>query len=358
VAHPGTINNLRYLKRQLLVPEQTLQKNYFREVIHQYGVDATYYRHDSGFFETPSAIHLNYTYGEDTTVSYWLSSPVVVYMQAIGDSILLNKFGIETDGDFSVYILKEDFTEQFRDLVGSPVQQLFSTTISADISGFSGIISGDIINDEISGFTSALIENLIPGQYEQSFVGDFTRYPKRTNEYTYKSPSYTERNVNGSLSGSYTVNVDIGGVGTASGQVSGTLSYYNEEPGKNNGPHWYIAPQVGDFFRLDFNEDNREEYEITRVYDKELTVEGMNQLLSKYIWKMDVVRRDPSYENVIGGLSGNIEEEKTTADRSQFEEWHETVSNEIFNYDERDVDSVDKQNSDSVYGGYGRIDNQ
>ena len=74
----------------------------------------------------------------------------------------------------------------------------------------------------------------------------------------------------------------------------------------------------------------------------------MNPLLGKYIWKCDCVRRDPSYEDV----EGETQEELLTTSKGEQNQWHEDVSNEIFDYDHEPVDDIDGVNSDSVYGDY------
>ena len=47
-----------------------------------------------------------------------------------------------------------------------------------------------------------------------------------------------------------------------------------------------IHPEVGDIITIDFpDENNREQYEITDCYDKQLTNDGISPLLHNYIWK-------------------------------------------------------------------------
>ncbi|GAF80851.1 unnamed protein product, partial [marine sediment metagenome] len=96
------IKNLRFLKKENLLSERRIQKEYYRDLINAYGVDTKYFRKDVSFYDVPSG-YCNYTYGEDTTATYYLSAPMVVYMEMLGDSFLLNKFGIETDGDAAIY---------------------------------------------------------------------------------------------------------------------------------------------------------------------------------------------------------------------------------------------------------------
>ena len=354
MAHPGTITNLRFLKRNNLHSEQDLQKNYFREIIHSYGIDCYYFRHDANFFEQPSAIYVNYVYGEKTTMSYWLSSSMVVYMEMHGDSIILNKFGLETDADGSCFILIDDFTEKYRDIIGTEKQDTFNTIITGNVSAFFSEPSGKIYNIDLDGFTSSHFDFGTSGNFNGIYSGEFIRTPKLYNNYVYKSGSYNTRKTLGTLSGLYSCTVDESGNGFLSGEISGILQYHIEDPGKHGGPNWKIAPQVGDFFRLDFSDENHEEYEITRVYDRNLKSDGLNPLLSKYVWKCDVVRRDPSYESVVGDetTEGHSEEEFTN-DRQIVADFDKIVSDQIFDYDKQIVDNIDdKIDLDKVYGDY------
>lgn len=380
--HPGTINNIRYLKRNRIVSEQQLQRSWYRELIHSYGVDASYFRHDFDAFTTLSAKNYDAIYGEQSALSYWLSAGVIVYMEAQGDQALLNKLGIETNGDFDAYILVDDFSEQFRDLVGTATTDDLTSLISGSFTNNYGLMRGDVSNADLNGLTSGWVnlDVTTSGYLSGAISGDisgivsgiydyeYTRYPRLYSDHIYRSGAYTDRVVLGSLSGTLSGNF-VNDTGYAIGSVSGTLGYYVDDPSRDGGGNnWFIAPKVGDFFRLDFYSeeggsirDNREEYEITQVVDRNLQVDGLNPLLSKYVWQMACVRRDPSYEDVIGapdnvnpeldGTDGQKEEEFTTS-KSFHNDWIEDASNDIFDYSEDIVDENDGLNSDDVYGGY------
>ena len=63
---------------------------------------------------------------------------------------------------------------------------------------------------------------------------------------------------------------------------------------------------------------------------------------------MEVVRRDPSYEDV----ASPTKEEEYTTNKVQLSNINEDVSDEIFDYENEIVDENDGINSDQVYGGY------
>ena len=357
-ARPTTVDRIRYLDRSQLVPEQEVFGNYYREIISQFGIDTEYYRHDDRAFAPVSSDVYDYTYGDDTTRSYFFTAPLVIYMEANSDSVNLNRFGIETDGDMVCYIVRDDFTECFRDKLGAPRFDTISAFVSGNIVKHVGPVSGEVSNSEISGYTSIDVSfTNFPcsgGLVSTTVSGDWTRFPVKFNRFVAESEAYTERTVNGTLTGSVNGFLNGLGNGLVSGVVSGDLQYF-VEPEQRYGENWGIAPQVGDFFRIDFDELNHEEYEITRVHDKNLESDGLNPLLSRYIWRMDCVRRDPSYEDVVGDEIGNPTEEEFTNDRQFLNDAATIVSDEIFDYDNEIVDEAgadDSTSLDDIYGGY------
>lgn len=348
---PVSINEIRYLKRKNLKHEAFLQKNYFREIINHYGIDVNYFRLKMEWYASPSGVYSNYTYGENTTSVYEVSAPMVVFMKVDDDSPILRRFGIETTVNAEIYMMRQDFTEQFRDIVGIPTTGNFSTPISADISNFSGLISGEIIGNTLSGITSAW--TTVPsGTISANYSAGFTRYPVAVNPDIARKIYFREREVNGTLDGTISGTVDLSGNGFISGTVSGLLNYFSPAYSLSGNSDWGIAPQVGDFFRLDeFDSDvsNYEEYEVTEVLDKQLTPIGLNPHLKRYIWRCTVVRRDPSNEIV----EGSTQEEAFTPDYLEYNNWNQIVSDDIFNYDTEIIDPIDGTGSDSTYGGYG-----
>ena len=342
------VDEIRYLKRKNLENEALLQKNYLHEIIHHYGVDVEYYRLGLDYFATPSGTAANYTYGESTTSTYETSAPLVILMKVDTDSPLLRKFGIETTTNSEMFVMRQEFEEQFRDKVGIPTSGVFSTQVHADIEGFSGNILGWINDGSLSGMTSA--NTVVPsGTISGTYTGSFTRSPVAINPLIAKPTYYTARSVAGTLTGTVTGTIDASGNGTMDGTVSGILSYYATSGAVNGNPNWGIAPQVGDFFRLvefDMAVGNYEEYEITEVLDKDLTNQGLNVHLHRYLWRCAVVRRDPSHETV----SSDAQQELFTPNYLEENTWSEIRSNEIFDY-ANSIDSIDGENSDLVYGG-------
>ena len=82
-----------------------------------------------------------------------------------------------------------------------------------------------------------------------------------------------------------------------SGKLHGNVLFYDiEELGKYAEK---IHPAVGDIVTIDFpDESNRERYEITECFDKQLTQDGISPLLHKYVWKCKARRYVNSYEEI------------------------------------------------------------
>lgn len=343
------LNNVQYLYQKNLQAEQRLQAGYFRDLINAYGVPVIYFRNNLDYYNTPSGDTANYIYGESPTSQYTISGLMNVFLKVDNDSPVLRRFGIETVNSSEIYFMKDDFTHQFRDLVGIPTGGDFNVYVSGNIVNFSGIVQGDVYNNELSGITSGNSIVSSSGVVSGLYNFGFKTYPIPYNNDLAKTIYYTERIVNGLLSGILTGNIDISGNGLVGGWVSGNLDYYLTKTYDN----WNeINPRVGDFFRLyefDNIRENFEEYEVTEILDKELTPRGLNPLLRRYIWRCSMVRRDPSHEII----SSSLQKEKFTPNYMEFNNIKENISNNIFNYNTEDADNIDKMGMDSVYGSYG-----
>ena len=105
-----------------------------------------------------------------------------------------------------------------------------------------------------------------------------------------------------------------------------------------------IHPDVGDIVTIDFpDENNRQQFEITDCYDKNLTNDGINPLLHKYVWKCKARRYINSGEDFPEKNEGN-------------ERWEEKIDF-LNNADEevaKQIGEYDEENNDAVYGGYER----
>jgi len=341
-----TINSLRYLKQRNLESEQRMQKEYFRDLIHSYGIDCVYFRKSSSFYETPSGV-ANYVYGEETTATFYLSAPMIVFMEMQGDAFLLNKFGIETEADASIYFTIDDFNEQFRDVIGTPTTGVITGEVFGELSGNAGVLCGYVTNASVTGITheDISIENGIDYQYIGSVHSSLVPVNPDI-----KHPNYYDdspRFIIGDVSGMIVNSIDLSGNGVMSGLVSGSVGYYLPIP-LNGNPVCTISPQVGDFFRVVLGDESFEDFEVSQINNRNLQVDGLNPLLGHYIWRCSVIRRIASYENV----SDDAVEEDGTTNQGDFIEILDGINDSIFDLDNNDADTIDRAGSASVYGDY------
>jgi hypothetical protein len=404
--------NVRYLRSQSLDQEQTLFANYYKDLIENFGIESTYFRHDTKFPNTldttPSGLGVeNLIYGENTDPNYFLSGDMDIYIEVENDIFEMNKYGITPNENITIYFSVGEFNSKFASRLGNVVtltkKNTFTTTISStETSGFqqtisvpftvsgdftgssflssNGVLSGtakiDIKNHNASGFTETASSIPFPfGDYNDPTAR--TRPP--TNFSTIQTPASLTLNTSAGYklainpyikqSGYYSaVSGDVDFVGTGAGTLSFTrqsqlgnyttaastisitgdmnvsVDYYNTQ--SSSVYERSITPQVGDFFRMDFFDDNHEEFEITNVYYDELLSDGISPLLGTYIWKCQAVRRIPSHETV-SGVTNN--EEKI----DDLEEIQNLQSYALENI----ADSINEYSGeDDVYGGYENSD--
>lgn len=105
----GFTEDLRYLNTKRTENERALYENYFTEQIGQYGVEVDYIVNG---YELSSH---NPIYGEHTTKQFADPVKVVMYVIFNSDSIVLNQFGIESDGDITAFIPIKGYEDVFGD---------------------------------------------------------------------------------------------------------------------------------------------------------------------------------------------------------------------------------------------------
>lgn len=110
-----------------------------------------------------------------------------------------------------------------------------------------------------------------------------------------------------------------------------------------------IHPAIGDIVEIDFpDENNREKYEITDCFDKQLTPDGINPLLHKYVWKCKARRYVNSYEE---GAPESNEADKRLVEKNDYDAVvQEQAAENVSKYEDIDPDKNISQ--DAVYGGY------
>ena len=371
---------VRFLEKDTNKPQQDLIKSYLDEMIYSYGVDVRYWRKHIDTFQTPaiSSEFYNHIYGELPDAPYNISGDMVVHLQINNDEWMMEQMGIKNAGSYTISFLCDAFTESFKQKIGTDKQSILSgsvvgyvpNNITGDLLNIKIPVSGEFFNDDVK-FN---ITEQIPLSAYTKFIGtpDYVGVSPNSELYL---PEYYENEVeiSGSLSGSLNLyeNVISGELSGSilSGNVSGIIDYKDNIAIMAN-PDWKLAPQVGDVFELlGLAEDlPSEQYEISRIYDKNLSDDEMNQMLGRYIFKCDCVRRESSHEdfNANGETKTTYNEivEKGTNDNLWNSLEIEDISNsEMFDYkkpvdeetrtqDDVDIKASNKSDISSVYGNY------
>lgn len=110
-----------------------------------------------------------------------------------------------------------------------------------------------------------------------------------------------------------------------------------------------VRPAIGDLIAIDFPDDtNKEIYEITDCFDKQLTQDGISPLLHNYIWKCKAKR----YVNAHEEDAPINEGDKRVEEHQMYDQLIDgIVADEISMYDTLSGDIKE----DSVYGGYDSV---
>ena len=321
----STQDEVRYLKRKALEQESRIIGNALRDQIRQYGVDCVYYKLDTREFTDfkkiiDSNTILKRAYGYNITPDYTLSAHMITYADVQQDIFLLNKIGMNPNVEIDFNFDRIDFAcalatkcGQFKEYkvdktpyfcVVPSLDQLSSDPYLIGISSIShpqyhcGMLSGSF-RAAISSYEYGEEQTTICDPYEHTSFN--VQFP--ANSDLYRSLKYKIENddyLETLLKLTYRVDKVDNGDGThsnvLSGYVHGSVLFYDIDMlGKYVE---MIHPSVGDIVEIDFPDDqNREKYEITDCYDKQLTQDGINPLLHKYIWKCKARRYINSFED-------------------------------------------------------------
>lgn len=346
--------DLRFLKRENLTNTIEVYQNMMSDYIKANGVDVIYFRRYWTFDEKDEAKQTaDPIYGADPTAKYTISAKMVVFMEVLADAYLLTRFGIQNESEVQIFIAIRDFVETFKPLIGAIVEKTYNAQMSAQI-GDSEIV-GKINTPEIYGE----VYGNLPANYNGLNTLNMTdlrfrALPRPKNDLIRKSFKY---DVVESVSSLFSANLNINyTTGLISGNASGSISH-RTNASVNQISDYTVRPQVGDFFRLD-NTVLPDEYEITRVIDRQYTGTAYNPFFDKYAYICSCIRRTPSHEKVAitqtapsydppSDLINSITHEPLTAHKTETNEKIDKFAQDTFSYGESNV------GSDDAYGGYG-----
>lgn len=364
----SNLQEIRYLKRKNLEQEAKIIGNMYRDQIRQQGIDCRYYKLNTKNFEEFKGIIdqntiLRQAYGYECEPDYSVSADMITFMEVENDIFQLNKYGLNPNMDVNFVFDSNDFACALATKLGQykeyPIEASeivcevpeFNSQTSADVFPYAlglgynenfrcGILSGKL-SVELSGYEEEKEMTVMCHPYEHTdFKVEFPVNNDILKSFTHKIKN--DEFIDSMIFLKFKVNKVKKTEGRYDyilrGKLQGSILFYDiSQIGKYVEK---IHPEVGDLVTIDFpDENNREQYEITEAIDKQLTPDGINPFLHKYVWKCKARRYVNSYEDMEQNEANDRLEEKLKFDQVVQEE----VAKKISIYDD---------NEDAVYGGY------
>lgn len=387
-----TSDQIRYLRRKNLGEEARIIGNYYSDCIAAYGIDCIYRKMDMSEFSdfkgvVDNNVILKRAYGYDITPQYSVSADMIAFAEVDSDIFNLNKIGYTPNTDITLVFDSTRFACDMAPAVGRykeyridesevvcevpPIDGNITSYTADDGSIVSGYVSCDAWPYELglgyaetyrcgvlegrmrcilSGYELGKEQTVVCDPYEHA---DFRiSFPK--NEDLYYSLKYSIANDDYLETMLFlTFRVDRVPVGPGEykyvlhGRTHGSVLFFDlDQLGKYSER---IHPAIGDIVEIDFpDENNREKYEITDCFDKQLTQDGVNPLLHKYVWKCKARRYINSYED---GAPADSDADERLVERNDFDAVvQEQVADSVSLYDDIDAEKGIKE--DAAYGGY------
>ncbi len=370
---PKPINILKYLNQKDIYPTRLVFRDYFRDIIKIYGINAVYVKQD---IQYPNIYEEFANYALDEEVPrYVVSGELPIYLDVTTDSFILSKFGLESQQKYTVYFDIRDFEFLFANLlqqrqikididipvnISGDIPTLVSAEYISEDNILSGIISGTVCGDYINQ-NLELIKDLD----NNINMFKFTNYDNNVyvNPLLYLPNKYDYENVTFSafrarikeVIDDYNLLVNLQGI-----IVYKVYSDYAE--GKYN----VAKPTVGDYLILPIFDNNKflptsaitqnnyEEFEIINIIPQNIAPNGLNPLLQKYVYACEVMRRYPSFED---GIATNERDAITSATIMTENRILEKFADDLFNYNISAVQN-DGILADRIYGRYGGVSSE
>ena len=383
-----SLDELRYIKRQNLEQEARIVGNYYRDLIRSYGIDCRYWKLKTSEFTNFKGIidentRLLRAYGCNVNPCYNCSADMITYMEVQTDILQLQKWGLNPSMDVTFYFDSMDFACWLATKCGQlkeypidetdiycEVPECTSAFVEHDgekvyLSSYEfpyelGLGWNQFYKcDMLSGKFQAILTGYDPDNLDQEYTMvcdpyehvDFNvKFP--VNKDLYRSMKHVIENddyLETLLYLTYKIKkVKVGADEDGSeqfkfylvGKLHGSVLFYDTDMlGKYAE---MIHPMVGDVVEIDFpDEKSREKYEITECFDRQISQDGINPLLHKYIWKCKARR----YVNA--GEEGAPPDSEADERIEEMHRLDQTISEEVA----EDV-SMYPDEEDAAYGGY------
>ena len=274
------------------------------QAISNYGVDLQYFRKYNTFFKEGDENKSNLVYGEDTTAEFYASGMIRAFVSVENMAWNFTQIGLDNTEQINIYVSIDNFEQAMQD----EIAKTSTSSMTCDV-------FGDTITNEVTGLIRCQ-------EFEAKVYGTFTDddltvsnatvsiIDKSVTDAFYKSLKYQKNKstITGTMSGKLVHDEEKPFV--VSGTLSGELTFKNSLNKEDSETWKRLAPQVGDYFKFKPGTGIEEEWEITNVYDRNLTKgAGLSQLLGKYIYQMNAVKRIDSYEEnseELNGILGDV----------------------------------------------------
>lgn len=355
-------SELRFLKNRNTETQRDVYRNMISDYINHNGVDVVYYRRGYSFFEKDKDKKTSDpVYGADPTAPYNLKANMVVFIENLADSYLLNRFGIQTESEVQAYIGIRDFVERFKPILGREVQKQYSIRIKGSLD--CGYVSGILNTPEIYGRVIGRVPKKV-NTNSATLTGLYFEPLPRPKDLLYKkSLAYDVCDCTASL---FSAVVDIDQkTGCITGMAVGSITHKNGYA-DNQSSEYEIRPQVGDLIVLDNDASMlQEKFEITRV-DRRAQGSNLiyNPMFDAYCYIVTCVQHRDSYEDVVveedhyiqDNLDSIFNPSGSVAEKNELDSNIEGIKERISENQEYAKDQFDysqNDNKDDAYGGYG-----
>lgn len=263
-------------------------KHQIDQALSNYGVDLVYFRKYNTFFKGEEENHANMVYGEDTTAEFYASGVVRAYVSVENMAWNFSQIGLEAVEQINIFLTIERFEQAFAGKIGQIETRHFEVPVSGDMVNCEAV--GEIDTPELQANVYATFDDQLRLRGTQVRMTD-----KDVNGsfYGLRNYSTSEYQISGKLSGR--LRHDSERPITVYGLLEGDLSYHSLKNVEGSDT-WKLAPQVGDYFSFQTPTGISEQWEVSQIYDRNLTKSGLNPLLGKYVYQISAVRRVESHE--------------------------------------------------------------
>jgi len=138
----------RYLNKTNNNNERVLFESYWSELINRWGTNVEYYTYGYNISTQ------DYLYGEDPVASFNPPMNIVMFADIASESVMLSKFGIQTDADVTLLVTMADYARVFgRDMEPKSGDVIRLTELGWDVNEVGGYgsettsLSDDILNE-------------------------------------------------------------------------------------------------------------------------------------------------------------------------------------------------------------------